>query len=201
MAGSTIHRGGTRPSRTATIGALLVVPIVLSTAVSGCRLEVEPEDDVSPEPHVAQMFSNIYGCMESGPRGLPGRLPERPSTTFVGSGESCRELHEIRGNYASKFGPGAERDSLRFESIQVRTLTPTIGIVTARWVLHRETDRSGRPDRSRSSCACRGQVGRSPTIIQPPILLRRQTERWAELSCPAARRKNRRERPCPKRST
>jgi uncharacterized protein (TIGR02246 family) len=139
MAGSTIQRGGAHPSRTAIIGVLLVVPIVLSTAVSGCRLEVEPEDDVNLEPHVAQMLESSAAAWNRGDlEAFLADYQNAPSTTFVGSGEILSGVDEIRGNYASKFGPGAERDSLRFESIQVRTLTPTIGIVTARWVLHQD---------------------------------------------------------------
>ncbi len=59
---------------------------------------------------------------------------------------------------------------------------------------------SGRPDRSRSSCALRGQGGRLPTITRPPIRLRRRTERGVSFHA-GGPTENRRERPCPKRST
>ncbi len=59
-----------------------------------------------------------------------------PATTYIGSGGLIEGIEGIRGRYAPLFEPGAERDSLRFESLRVRELGATFGVVTARYVLH-----------------------------------------------------------------
>jgi beta-aspartyl-peptidase (threonine type) len=61
---------------------------------------------------------------------------DAPSTTFVGSQGVLSGLQQIREHYAPEFEPGSQRDSLRFESLRVRSLSPMIGLVTARWVLY-----------------------------------------------------------------
>lgn len=68
-----------------------------------------------------------------------------PSTTYIGSRGLITGFDEIRGRYAPLFEPGAERDSLRFESLAVRELDPRFGIATARYVLYRngETTSTG----------------------------------------------------------
>ena len=137
MSDSTTHQDRSGPSRTAAIVALLATPIMLVTAASGCRIEVEPEEDMSLEPHVAQMLESSANAWNRGDlEAFLSDYQDAPSTTFVGSSGILSGVDEIRDNYASSFGPGAERDSLRFDSVQVRTLNPTIGIVTARWTLY-----------------------------------------------------------------
>jgi uncharacterized protein (TIGR02246 family) len=59
------------------------------------------------------------------------------TTTFVDGFRPRRGIEFIRENYAPRFSPGARRDSLRFEEIETRSLTPTIALVTARYSLHR----------------------------------------------------------------
>ena len=43
----------------------------------------------------------------------------------------------IRDNYAPRFAPGARRDSLHFEEIEARPLSPSLALVTARFILQR----------------------------------------------------------------
>ena len=137
MVDSTIHSDRSGPSRTAVAGALLAAQILLVMAASGCRIEVEPEEDVGLEPHVALMLESSAEAWNRGDlEAFLSDYQDAPSTTYVVSGGVLSGVDEIRDNYAAKFGPGAERDSLRFESVQVRTLSTTIGIVTARWILH-----------------------------------------------------------------
>lgn len=59
------------------------------------------------------------------------------TTTFVDGFRARRGIGFIRENYAPRFAPGARRDSLRFEEIETRSLTPTIALVTARYILER----------------------------------------------------------------
>lgn len=60
------------------------------------------------------------------------------ATSFVSGGRVLRGFETIRRQYAPRFGPGASRDSLRFEEFAVRPLSPTLALVTARFVLERD---------------------------------------------------------------
>jgi uncharacterized protein (TIGR02246 family) len=139
MPDSTIHIHSKGRRRTASIRSLAAVLIVLPGTLSGCRVEVEPEEDVSLEPYVVQMLETSAAAWNRGDlEAFLSDYQDAPSTTFVGSGSVLSGIDEIRDHFASRFGPGVERDSLRFESIRVRSLTPMIGIVTARWVLYED---------------------------------------------------------------
>jgi beta-aspartyl-peptidase (threonine type) len=65
--------------------------------------------------------------------------------TFFASGHLRRGLAFVRSYYAPRFGPGATRDSLHFEEINVRPLGPIHAVVTARFILSRagQTTASG----------------------------------------------------------
>ena len=60
------------------------------------------------------------------------------STTFVDGYRPRRGLAFIRSVYASRFAPGAHRDSLRFEEFEVRPLGDEHALVTARFILFRD---------------------------------------------------------------
>ena len=125
--------------RSSFVRSLAAVIVVLPMTLIGCRLSVEPEQDLSLEPYVAQMLEASAAAWNRGDlEAFLSDYQDASSTTFVGSRGILSGIDEIQGNYAARFGPGAERDSLRFESIRVRSLPPMIGIVTARWVLHEE---------------------------------------------------------------
>ena len=137
MADATMHTGPIRPRSKAFAWSLVAVLIGLLPTLSGCRIDVEPEEYAGLEPYVQQMLETSTGAWNQGDlEAFLSDYQDAPSTTFVGSRGVLAGIDEIRDNYASSFGPGAERDSLRFESIRVRSLSPMIGIVTARWVLH-----------------------------------------------------------------
>lgn len=59
------------------------------------------------------------------------------TTTFVDGRRARHGFAFIRENYAPRFGPGARRDSLHFEEIEVRPLSPSLALVTARFILQR----------------------------------------------------------------
>ena len=67
------------------------------------------------------------------------------TTTFVDGRRARHGIDFIRKNYTPWFTPGANRDSLRFEEVEVRPLAPSLALVTARFLLHRggRTTRSG----------------------------------------------------------
>lgn len=60
------------------------------------------------------------------------------TTTFVDGRRARRGFDFIRGNYARWFAPGARRDSLHFEEIEVRPLGAEHALVTARFILERD---------------------------------------------------------------
>jgi uncharacterized protein (TIGR02246 family) len=57
------------------------------------------------------------------------------TTTFVAGGHVQYGFDWIRENYAPGFDPGADRDSLRFESVAARPLGNEYLLATARFVL------------------------------------------------------------------
>jgi uncharacterized protein (TIGR02246 family) len=67
------------------------------------------------------------------------------TTTFVDGRRARHGIDFIRQNYTPWFAPGARRDSLRFEEVEVRPLSRILALVTARFLLERggQTTRSG----------------------------------------------------------
>ena len=61
-----------------------------------------------------------------------------PETSFMGSDGPFYGWEQIRERYAPRFGPGASRDSLRFENLETRPIAPWLGLATARYVLFQE---------------------------------------------------------------
>lgn len=59
------------------------------------------------------------------------------TTTFVSGAQVQHGLEWIRQNYAPTFAPGAVHDSLRFESLEARSLGGDHILATARYVLFR----------------------------------------------------------------
>jgi len=59
------------------------------------------------------------------------------TTTFVDGRRARHGFDFIRQNYAPRFEPGARRDSLHFEEVEVRPLSSTLALVTARFILAR----------------------------------------------------------------
>jgi uncharacterized protein (TIGR02246 family) len=112
--------------------ALALLPLL----IMACRIEVEPEEDTSLEPSVLAMLDRTAANWNGGDlEAFLADYQDAPATTFMGPPGILSGLDEIREHYAPAFEPGAKRDSLRFESVRVRSLSPLIGLVTARWVL------------------------------------------------------------------
>lgn len=58
--------------------------------------------------------------------------------TFVGAGGPIRGREEVRRRYVEGYwAPGSERDSLRFEDVEVRPLGPGHALAVGRYVLYR----------------------------------------------------------------
>ena len=57
-------------------------------------------------------------------------------TSYVSAGHLVKGIDVIRSHYEPRFAPGATRDSLRFEEFDVRPLSPTLALLTARFILY-----------------------------------------------------------------
>ncbi len=129
-------------------GALLLLPL------HGCDGTEErsgeagdsAEEATAPRPdaraleeEIESMLTASAGAWNAGD--LEGFLEDystRPGMTFLGGSGRIRGIDEVRERYrGSYWAPGAERDSLRFEDLEVRPLGPDHALATGRYVLHR----------------------------------------------------------------
>lgn len=63
---------------------------------------------------------------------------DSPEMTFVGGSDVVRGREEVRARYeASYWAPGVERDSLRFEELEIRPLGDRHALALGRYVLYR----------------------------------------------------------------
>ncbi len=124
--------------------------IVFAGLVAACQPSA-PSVTSLPDrgPLSTQLVAQFTRSAEAWNRGdLDGFMADYASdsaTSFIASGHLRRGYDFIRSNYAPRFAPGAARDSLRFEEFDVRPLTPTLALVTARFILYRggQTTASG----------------------------------------------------------
>lgn len=133
---------------TSTWGLLLA----LSLATTSCRIvRVEESTTAGGElPGLeAQVSDMLAASAEAWNRGdleaFMSDYARAPSTTYIGGTGLKVGFDAIRARYAPTFALAAERDSLRFESLRVRSLESRYALATARYVLQRggETTASG----------------------------------------------------------
>lgn len=123
--------------------------MVLGAIVLGaCRGSAQPTTASSPASDSAALTRVIAAQLERAAldwnRGdldsfLSDYAPES-TTTFIDGRRAREGIDFIRGNYAPRFSPGARRDSLHFEELQVRGLSPALALVTARFILQRGSE-------------------------------------------------------------
>jgi ketosteroid isomerase-like protein len=117
---------------------------LLALTFVACRPTARPSASSPPSDRVAltqQMVTQLERAASDWNRGdlesfLSDYAPES-TTTFVDGRRARHGFDFIRENYAPRFAPGARRDSLRFEEVEVRPLSSTLALVTARFILHR----------------------------------------------------------------
>ena len=125
--------------------SLLVVVLI-----AACRGSARPATVPSPLSDGAALTRLITAQLDRAAldwnRGdLDGFLSDYASegtTTFVDGYRARSGIGFIRGAYAPRFAPGAERDSLHFEEVEARPLSATLALVTARFILQRRTERT-----------------------------------------------------------
>ena len=119
--------------------------LLVATLLAACRGSAQPESAPSPGSGSAALKPVITAQLERSAadwnRGdLDGFMSDyapESTTTYVDGRRSRAGFDYIRGVYAPRFEPGAQRDSLHFEEIEVRPLSPSLALVTARFILQR----------------------------------------------------------------
>ena len=99
----------------------------------------------APAESVAQVRREILAVLDHGANAWDaGRLDDFVSdylpdseTTFITKSGVLHGIAAIRGVYASRFAPGAVRDSLHFENVEVDVLGPDLVNTIAWYVLTR----------------------------------------------------------------
>jgi ketosteroid isomerase-like protein len=124
--------------------SMLIVAVVLAA----CRGSARPTTSPSPGSDRAALTRLIRAQLDRSAsdwnRGdLDGFMSDyaaESTTTYVDGRRARAGIDFIRGVYAPRFSPGAKRDSLHFEELEVRPLSATLALVTARFILQRQNE-------------------------------------------------------------
>lgn len=117
-------------------GVIIAVTAVVAL-LGGCRFEVGEDEDL--EDSIQEMLQETAEAWNAGElERFLAAYADGPSTSSMTPQGPVYGRQDIRARYASAFEPGASRDTLRLESIEVRTLPPLAGIATGRYVLERD---------------------------------------------------------------
>ncbi|HEY8105008.1 MAG TPA: nuclear transport factor 2 family protein [Gemmatimonadales bacterium] len=114
--------------------------------VAACRTGAPPTDDPALAGRLtAQLLRSADDWNRGDLEGFMSDYARDSTTSFVEGGHVRRGWDYIHSRYAPRFGPGAQRDSLRFEEVAVRSLGTDHALLTARFVLFRggQTSASG----------------------------------------------------------
>lgn len=120
------------------------VLVLAATVLPGCWIrdvgDTDQDRDTPPAitVQVREMLADAAAAWNRGDlESFMGDYERSPRTTYIGGGGRLVGFDAIRTRFAPAFRPGAERDSLRFEDLQVRALGQRYALATARYVLHR----------------------------------------------------------------
>lgn len=128
-------------------------PAVLALALAAAACWIEPAERAEQERSQVGpgLDARVRAMLDSSAAGWNGGdleafmsvyLPTA-RTTYVG-GTGVRVGYEsIRQRYAPLFAEGADRDSLRFEDLRVRSINDDVSVGVATWVLHDTTGVTG----------------------------------------------------------
>lgn len=119
--------------------------LLLALLSAACRAGGRPTSAPAPGSDSAGLTAQLAAQLERAAadwnRGdLDGFLSDyapESATTFVDGRRARHGFDFIRQKYAPLFAPDARRDSLHFEEMEVRRLSPTLALVTARFILVR----------------------------------------------------------------
>jgi uncharacterized protein (TIGR02246 family) len=120
------------------------ITLLLAAAIAACRTgggTTASESNSSVATLASQITSQLDRAADDWNRGDLERFlsdyAAESTTTFIDGRRSRHGFEFVRQNYAPRFAPGARRDSLRFEEVEARHLSPDLALVTARFVLTR----------------------------------------------------------------
>ncbi len=121
--------------------------LLVATLLAACRGSARPGTDTTPASDAAGLTRLITAQLERAARDwnrgdLDGFLSDyaaESTTTYVDGRRARAGIEFIRSAYAPRFAPGADRGTLHFEEIQVRPLSGTLALVTARFILQRRS--------------------------------------------------------------
>lgn len=136
-------RGGRRG-----VGVLAAAAAAAALGLAACTLQPNPQRQEgsasggqapSAQAAITAMLGASADSWNAGD--LEGFLDDystSPDLTFVGSSGIYRGVDEVRARYDSTYwAPGMERDSLRFEEVEVRRLGEQYALALGRYVLYR----------------------------------------------------------------
>ena len=122
------------------LAARLPVPLALALLVACSSSSSSPQplpDRAALTSSFQQQFSRSADAWNRGDLdAFMSDYAQDSLTSYVSAGHLVKGFDVIRSHYAPRFEPGATRDSLRFEEFNVRPLSPTLALVTARFVLY-----------------------------------------------------------------
>jgi ketosteroid isomerase-like protein len=122
--------------------------LLVATFLTACRGSGAPATAPSPALDGGALTRLITAQLDRSARDwnrgdltafLSDYAPES-TTTFVDGRRARSGMGFIRGVYEPRFSGRVRRDSLHFEEVQARPLSPTLGLVTARYILQRGAD-------------------------------------------------------------
>ena len=116
---------------------------LLAAALAGCRPggQTTLSHGSTSATVTSQITSQLQRSAADWNRGdlesfISDYAPES-TTTFIDGRRARHGFEFIRQYYAPRFAPGARRDTLHFEEVAARPLSPTLALVTARFILKR----------------------------------------------------------------
>lgn len=129
--------------------ARTLLGLVLVALTTACWVERVPESERDGRTVVgirravqSMLDSSAVAWNEGRLEGFMDDYVNSPTTTFIGSGGLIEGWEDIYERYAPLFEPGVERGQLRFVDLQVRRLSATLALATARYVLAGEGGRT-----------------------------------------------------------
>ncbi|MDE3128283.1 MAG: SgcJ/EcaC family oxidoreductase [Gemmatimonadota bacterium] len=121
--------------------AVMLLVAVIAAWVALQRISRPPEQPASP----AQVRREVLAVFQQGARAwnagnldgfMDTYLPDS-ETTFITKSGVLHGVSAIRNVYAPRFAPGAQRDSLRFQNVEIDILAPDAVNAIAWYVLLR----------------------------------------------------------------
>lgn len=119
--------------------------------LAGCWVEPAEKAELEQTSSEVRLETRVRGLLDRSAaawnrgdlEGFMSVYLQSPETTYLGESGLRTGYDAIRQRYAPLFRAGAERDSLRFEELRVRSVGEDVAVGTARWVLHRGGETTG----------------------------------------------------------